>query len=53
MQTEGNNWHTLSGDDVAQRLVTHPESGLDAAQAAKRLAHYGANELKEKRARSP
>jgi len=47
------NWHTLSADEVAQRLETNPQSGLSSEHAAKRLAHFGPNALLEKRARSP
>ena len=46
-------WHMLSAAETAQRLETNLQSGLSSAHAARRLAHYGANELKEKRARSP
>ncbi|MFZ5524154.1 MAG: calcium-translocating P-type ATPase, PMCA-type [Pseudomonadota bacterium] len=46
-------WHMLSAAETAQQLETNPQSGLSSAHAAKRLAHFGANELKEKRARSP
>jgi Ca2+-transporting ATPase len=53
MPISGDNWHTLTIDEAAQRLETSPESGLSAVHAASRLAHFGANELKEKRARSP
>jgi len=53
MYMSEDNWHTLSGNEVAQRLETDPQSGLSTADASKRLAHFGANELKEKRARSP
>ena len=53
MPVSDKSWHTLTCDEVAQRLETSPESGLSSDQAAKRLAHFGANELKEKRARSP
>ena len=53
MHIENINWHTLTTDEVVQRLETGPESGLSSADAAKRLAQFGANELKEKRARSP
>ncbi|HEY8887333.1 MAG TPA: HAD-IC family P-type ATPase, partial [Gallionella sp.] len=53
MHNDNINWHTLTADEAAQRLETSPESGLSSADAAKRLAHFGANELKEKRARSP
>lgn len=52
MHNNDNNWHTLTTDEAAQRLKTNPQSGLSSADAAKRLAQYGANELKEKRARS-
>jgi Ca2+-transporting ATPase len=53
MPVSNNNWHTLTSDEVAQRLETSPQSGLSSDHAAKRLAQFGANELKEKRARSP
>jgi len=52
MHIKDNNWHTLTIDETAQRLETNPQSGLSSADAAKRLAQFGANELKEKRARS-
>jgi Ca2+-transporting ATPase len=52
MYIDNINWHTLTVDEVAQRLETTP-NGLSLEHAAKRLAHFGANELKEKRARSP
>lgn len=52
MHIDNINWHTLTVDEVAQRLETTP-NGLSPEHAAKRLAHFGANELKEKRARSP
>ena len=53
MHIENINWHTLTTDQAAQRLEASPESGLSPNHAASRLAHFGANELKEKRARSP
>jgi Ca2+-transporting ATPase len=53
MHIDNINWHTLTTDEVVQRLETSPESGLSSADAAKRLAQFGANELKETRARSP
>ena len=53
MHIENINWHTLTADQAAQRLEASPESGLSPDHAASRLAHFGANELKEKRARSP
>ncbi len=39
-------WHHLSVEQLARRLETDPERGLDAAEAAKRLAHYGPNRLR-------
>jgi Ca2+-transporting ATPase len=53
MPVSDHNWHTLTTDEAVQQLETSPESGLSSADAAKRLARFGANELKEKRARSP
>jgi P-type Ca2+ transporter type 2C len=53
MHSNDTNWHTMTGDEAAQRLEIDPRSGLSSADAAKRLAHYGHNELREKRARSP
>ncbi|MEO6421137.1 MAG: HAD-IC family P-type ATPase, partial [Candidatus Nitrotoga sp.] len=52
MQNNDNIWHTLTTDEVEQRLQTSQQSGLSSADAAKRLTQYGANELKEQRARS-
>ncbi len=51
MHIDHQNWHTLGIDQVAQRLEASPGSGLTAAQAAERLAHYGPNQLQEIRAR--
>jgi len=45
------NWHTLSVEEVERRLEAKLESGLSVAQAEKRLAQSGPNELKEKRVR--
>jgi Ca2+-transporting ATPase len=53
MLIENIDWHTLGADEAAQRLDINPRTGLNPDEAAKRLAHFGANELKEKRARSP
>ncbi|MGC2456953.1 MAG: calcium-translocating P-type ATPase, PMCA-type [Gallionellaceae bacterium] len=53
MQIEDDNWHTLTSEEVAQRLETSPQSGLSPDHAATRLAHFGPNALQEKRARSP
>ena len=48
-----NNWHTLTTDEVVQRLETSPQSGLSSPNAARRLGHFDHNVLQEKRARSP
>ncbi|MDH4234533.1 MAG: cation-transporting P-type ATPase, partial [Gallionella sp.] len=53
MRNSENHWHTLSGDEVAQRLETDPQTGLSSTDAAKRLARFGHNVLHEKPARSP
>ncbi|MDZ7393606.1 MAG: HAD-IC family P-type ATPase, partial [candidate division KSB1 bacterium] len=39
-------WHTLSGEEVLARLGSGP-NGLSSAEAARRLAQYGPNELQE------
>lgn len=41
-------WHSLAVPEVTQRLSTHHEDGLSTTEAAKRLAQFGPNELKEK-----
>jgi Ca2+-transporting ATPase len=38
-------WHTLSFEAVARALETDPERGLGEADAARRLAAHGANQL--------
>ena len=43
--TETVAWHALSTTDVATRLATDPERGLDADEVERRLAQYGPNEL--------
>ena len=53
MPVKDTNWHTLTIDEAAQRLETGLDYGLSSPDAAKRLAQFGANELQEKRARSP
>ena len=40
-------WHALQLDEVLVKLGT-PTQGLSSEEAAKRLEHYGPNELKEK-----
>lgn len=46
-------WHTLTTDEAALRLESNLQTGLNAENAANRLAHFGPNQLTEKRARSP
>ena len=53
MSVSNPDWHTLTADEAAQHLETDLRSGLSSEQAASRLTHFGSNELKEKRARSP
>src|SRR5215472_9982111 len=38
-------WYALSAEDAAGRMGVNPERGLDADEAARRLAEYGPNEL--------
>lgn len=46
-------WHQLTAEEVLQSLDTHPEKGLPAADAAKRLEQKGPNELTEGKTVSP
>ena len=41
-------WHSLTPDQVAEALDTHPRTGLTQAQVQERLARYGPNELIER-----
>ena len=45
-------WHTQERERVYEELDTSP-SGLDAAEARRRLERYGPNELEERGLRSP
>ncbi len=45
-------WHALSAEAVAGELGVDPGSGLDAAEAQRRLARYGPNSLPEGARRS-
>jgi calcium-translocating P-type ATPase len=50
ISTPGNEataWHALAVDDVARRLDTSPEKGLDASAVSQRLKKYGPNSLPE------
>ena len=44
---------TLTPDEVVKALGTSPETGLSQAEAERRLAEYGPNELTERGLRSP
>jgi len=39
-------WHALTGDEVLKHLEVH-QNGLTHEEAARRLAHYGQNQLRE------
>src|SRR5215471_5429330 len=56
ISTTGNEataWHAITADDVARRLNTNTETGLDAAEIPPRLAKYGPNRLPEAARRGP
>jgi len=46
-------WHAMVVGEVATRLATHTETGLDAVEASNRLQRYGPNRLPEGRKRGP
>lgn len=46
-------WHTQPVDNVATDLLTNPQRGLNASEAAARLQRYGANALPASHGRSP
>jgi Ca2+-transporting ATPase len=46
-------WHTLEPAHIAEQLRTHLKHGLDPAEAARRLAEYGPNELQAAQRISP
>ncbi|NSW56279.1 MAG: cation-translocating P-type ATPase [Armatimonadetes bacterium] len=46
-------WHTLTPDELAEKLAVSLNEGLSAAEAEKRLQEYGPNELVERGRRSP
>jgi calcium-translocating P-type ATPase len=46
-------WHAMSVDEASKRLGTDSETGLEAADAAKRLQTYGPNRLPEGKKRGP
>ena len=45
-------WHELSAERVVDRLETDPEAGLTTAEAERRLAEHGPNELEERGGRT-
>jgi len=46
-------WHALPADEMVKRLATDVQNGLDASEAASRLATYGPNRLPEGKKRGP
>ena len=38
-------WHRISVDEALLRLRVAPKAGLEAAQAQRRVAQYGANQI--------
>ena len=46
-------WHVVATDDLVSELEVDPREGLTDDEAAKRLGHYGPNELEEGGLRSP
>jgi magnesium-transporting ATPase (P-type) len=51
--TEAVAWHAVPADQVIGRLNTDPATGLDAAEASRRLSQYGPNRLPEGKQRGP
>jgi Ca2+-transporting ATPase len=49
---EQNGFHTLSNDEVAERLGADTEKGLTSSQAKKRRGRHGPNKLREKKQKS-
>jgi Ca2+-transporting ATPase len=45
---ENKYWHSQSVEKVTEALNTHPERGLNTAEAQARLAQYGLNQLQER-----
>src|SRR6516164_7905705 len=46
-------WHAIAADEVVRRLESNTASGLDAAEARRRLERYGRNRLPEGRKQGP
>src|SRR5262252_8940762 len=51
--TEAVAWHAVSAEQVIGQLNTDPATGLDAAEASRRLSQYGPNRLPEGKQRGP
>ncbi len=47
-KTDEINWHSLGAEEVLIKLNTLADQGLSDEEAAKRLQHYGPNQLAEK-----
>jgi Ca2+-transporting ATPase len=50
--TSGTAWHTLSAEEVSQRLEVDPQTGLNAKEIQDRTRRYGPNTIPEHRQRS-
>src|SRR6516225_256500 len=50
---DGIAWHAMAAEEVAKRLVTDIEKGLNAGEASSRLQKYGPNRLPEGKKRGP
>src|SRR5262245_38931898 len=51
--SEATPWHAIAADEVVRRLESNTASGLDAAEARRRLERYGPNRLPEARKQGP
>ncbi len=51
--SEATAWHAIAADEVVRRLDSRTDSGLDAAEAKRRLEKYGPNSLPEAAKQGP
>ena len=51
--TDVSAWHAVAAEEVAKRLVTDIDEGLNAGEASSRLQKYGPNRLPEGKKRGP
>src|SRR5262245_29851160 len=51
--TEDTPWHAIAADEVVRRLDSNTQSGLDAAEAGRRLERHGPNRLPEAHKQGP